>query len=86
MIWNNAQEKQRIELVISECTKNEDSELAWLWYHVRIQALIQSSSMEEIKQTTRERDERIVLTCIDKYLGSALYIIGSEAGNTNSSN
>ena len=86
MIWNNAQEKQRIELVISECTKNEDSELARLWYHVKIQALIQSSSMEEIKQTTRERDERIVLTCIDKYLGSALYIIGSEAGNTNNSN
>ena len=27
LIWNNTQRRQRIELVITECTKNEDSEL-----------------------------------------------------------
>ena len=63
LIWNNAQRRQRIELAITECTKNEDSELARLWYHVRIQALIQSSSMEESNQTMRERWEN----CINLY-------------------
>ena len=53
-------EKQRIELAISESTKNENSEPALLWYHVRIQAHVQSSSMEEIKQTMGERWENCI--------------------------
>ena len=44
------------------------------------QAHIQSSSMEETKQATRERDEKIVYACIDKYLSSSLYILGSKEG------
>ena len=36
--------------------------------------------MEETKQATRERDEKIVYACIDKYLSSALYILGTKEG------
>ena len=73
LIWNNAQRRQRIELAITECTKNEDSELVRLWYHVRMQAIIQSSSMVDNNQTMREMRELYMLQYINIWC-FALYI------------
>ena len=79
LIWNNTQRRQRIELAITECTKNEDSEL------VRSDTMLECKLSYNLHQwwTTIkpwERWENWICFNIYKYLMLCPLYIGSKTG------